>query len=106
VTADEIAERAGRIIRELGKTKPSSGLTAELVDGLSRRRTERPPDKQPPTKLIAWPCKQILVRLEQALRRSNPPVVARIVDDRVMLDLRTVPETDERALLDALCGVS
>jgi L-seryl-tRNA(Ser) seleniumtransferase len=34
--------------------------------------------------------------LEAALRRANPPIVARIQDDRVVLDLRTVtPEQDE-----------
>ena len=107
VTADEIAERADRVILELRKTKTSPGLTAELVDGVSAVGGGAAPDKQPPTKLIALGhVSRSSSELEQALRRSNPPVVARIVDDRVMLDLRTVPETDEPALLDALCGVS
>jgi L-seryl-tRNA(Ser) seleniumtransferase len=41
-------------------------------------------------------------RLESALRAGSPPVVVRIVDDRVALDLRTVPVHDEDALLAAL----
>ena len=107
MTAGEIGERAGRLIRELGKTKPSSGLTAELVDGVSAVGGGAAPDKQPPTKLIALSHPgRSASEIEQALRQSHPPVIARIMDERVMLDLRTVPDTDEPALLDALCGVN
>ncbi len=36
-------------------------------------------------------------QLEAALRTGQPPVIARIEDDRVVIDLRTVaPEDDER----------
>jgi seryl-tRNA(Sec) selenium transferase len=44
--------------------------------------------------------------LEEKLRSQNPPVIARIVEDRVLLDLRTVAEDEEAALLDALKALS
>ena len=36
------------------------------------------------------------------LREANPPVVARIEDDRVILDPRTVMPEEEESLLTAL----
>ena len=35
-------------------------------------------------------------QIEQYLRSLDPPVIARIQDDRVVLDLRTVLPEDER----------
>jgi hypothetical protein len=35
-----------------------------------------------------------------------PPVIARIVDDRVMIDLRTVSESDEAELVNILVRIS
>jgi L-seryl-tRNA(Ser) seleniumtransferase len=40
--------------------------------------------------------------LSAALRAQDPPVVARVADDRLLLDLRTVLPEDEPALLAAL----
>jgi len=40
--------------------------------------------------------------LAARLRAGMPPVVARVVDDRVLVDLRTVEREDEPALLAAL----
>jgi L-seryl-tRNA(Ser) seleniumtransferase len=37
-----------------------------------------------------------------ALRQGDPAVVARIADDRVCLDPRTVPEADDDTLADAV----
>jgi L-seryl-tRNA(Ser) seleniumtransferase len=41
---------------------------------------------------------------ELALRRSDPPVIARILDDRVVLDMRTVLPRDTEALLAAVAA--
>ena len=40
--------------------------------------------------------------MEQALRGQQPPVIGRLHEKRLLLDLRTVPEEDDRRLLRAL----
>ena len=45
-------------------------------------------------------------RSRHSLRRGNPPVVARILEDRLVLDLRTVADAEEAELLDALSALS
>ena len=42
------------------------------------------------------------VQFEEQLRLGSPAVIARIEDDRVVLDLRTVVENEEEELLAAL----
>jgi L-seryl-tRNA(Ser) seleniumtransferase len=37
-------------------------------------------------------------RIERELRAGEPPVVARVADDHVLLDPRTIPQTDDAAL--------
>jgi len=44
--------------------------------------------------------------LEEALRASNPPVIARIEAGKVLLDLRTVLDEQETALLEALVALA
>jgi L-seryl-tRNA(Ser) seleniumtransferase len=42
------------------------------------------------------------VALERALRAGDPPVVGRIAEGRLLLDLRSVPARDDPALADAV----
>lgn len=44
-------------------------------------------------------------QLADALRRSSPPIVARIADDRVLLDLRTVLPDEDEAIVQALLAL-
>ena len=44
--------------------------------------------------------------LEVKLRSNDPPVVARIEKNRLLLDLRTVFETEEDALLAAVLSAA
>jgi L-seryl-tRNA(Ser) seleniumtransferase len=42
------------------------------------------------------------VEMERKLRGGDPPVIARIQDDRLVLDLRTVLREEEDTLASAL----
>jgi L-seryl-tRNA(Ser) seleniumtransferase len=44
--------------------------------------------------------------LSRRLRRNEPPVIARIRDDRVLLDLRTFLEGDEETVFKALIRIA
>jgi L-seryl-tRNA(Ser) seleniumtransferase len=55
------------------------------------------PERALPSCVLAIACEDA-DRLLAELRRCDPPVIARIVDDRVLLDLRTVPATEDEML--------
>jgi L-seryl-tRNA(Ser) seleniumtransferase len=97
-TAEQIRERAGRLLARMTPREP--GSTAELVAGTSVIGGGATPQQTIPTWLIALACPDI-VEAERRLRSANPPVVARIENARLLIDLRTVFPDEEEALLQA-----
>lgn len=97
MTESEIAERVVRFGKKLDEATGKNGnLQIEIVDGLSAVGGGAAPATQLKTKLLALSHRRMPAeRLEHLLRSSDPPVIARIVDGRVMIDLRTVLEDDE-----------
>jgi L-seryl-tRNA(Ser) seleniumtransferase len=96
---DQLTLRAERFVSEIRNPV----LKHKLVDGFSAIGGGAAPAVELPAKLVAVTHKnKTATRLEQELRHSKTPVIARIVENRVMLDLRTVPESDEETLLDIL----
>lgn len=81
------------------------GLAAELKPGVSVIGGGSTPQQSIPTYLIAL-SSQKAVDLERALRLNSPPVISRIEDDRVVLDLRTVEPAEEPELERALQALS
>jgi L-seryl-tRNA(Ser) seleniumtransferase len=94
-TAAEIRARAERLAGQL------QGLRAEIVAGESVIGGGAMPGQNLPTWLIAISCGDV-VALERGLRSANPPVIARIEQDRLVLDLRTVFPEEESELIAAL----
>ena len=86
----------------------SSGLyDCEVVDGRSTIGGGTTPGLTLPTRLLALTRRDSRpTALEAALRRLDPPVIARIERDRVVLDLRTVFEDEDAALADGLRTVA
>ncbi|MGE5487256.1 MAG: L-seryl-tRNA(Sec) selenium transferase [bacterium] len=91
-TPDELRARAERIAAEV----PG----AEVVEGRSVIGGGSTPDQTLPTWLIALGGD--VVAREAALRANDPPIIARIENGRLVIDLRTVFEDEEAALLEAL----
>jgi len=99
MSKEEIGKRAKNLISKL----EGRGLRMEMVHGQSAIGGGAAPAVQPDTMLIALEGKGVSVdELEKKLRGSDPPVIARIENDRVLLDLRTVSETEEGELLKTL----
>jgi L-seryl-tRNA(Ser) seleniumtransferase len=83
-----------------------SDLLFEIAEGVSVVGGGSAPDAQPATTLLTFQHRRFSVaKLEKILRASSPPVIARILDDKVLLDLRTVSEAEERELLEILTKI-
>ena len=97
LSKDEIARRAGKIVSkvESGASK-SARLKMELLDGESVIGGGAAPSAVLPTRLIALTHADLSAdELSARLRASSPPIIARVEEGRVLLDLRTVfPEQD------------
>ena len=96
---EEIERRARALLEHVAV----DGLQCEIVRGDSVIGGGSAPGYSIPTRLIALRHKtHSAVALEQRLLRNRPPVVARVEEDAVLLDLRTVLPEQESALADAL----
>jgi L-seryl-tRNA(Ser) seleniumtransferase len=103
LTIDAIEERAKSLIAKLASASESNGLTATIVAGQSAVGGGSGPNVHPPTALIALKHERLHAdELEKTLRLNSPPVIARIADDQVLLDLRTVDDREEPELVAAL----
>jgi L-seryl-tRNA(Ser) seleniumtransferase len=103
----ELEARARSFVRRARKQTVAKLISFDLVAGQSAIGGGSAPTTQPPTALIALAHRQLsAAALEAALRRSATPVVARILDDHVVLDLRTVAVEEEVELLAALAAVA
>jgi L-seryl-tRNA(Ser) seleniumtransferase len=101
---DEIEQRAESFISRLGEE--TDGLSIELIEGESAIGGGSAPTTHPKTKLIALSHSRLSAEtIEEALRHSDPPVIARIAEGKVLFDLRTVAEDEEAELLRALQGI-
>ena len=78
-------------------------IGAEVVDGESLLGGGSTPAQTLPTRLVRWRPESVsTAAAERRLRAGEPAVIARVADDALLLDLRTVfPEQDE-ALAEAL----
>ena len=78
-----------------------------LMDGHSVVGGGSAPETLLPTTLISVTSERMSAdEVEKRLRRNWPPVIVRIVEDQVVLDLRTVMPDAEKELIEALRGLS
>jgi L-seryl-tRNA(Ser) seleniumtransferase len=88
-----IETRARRLVAHLAAVP---GLRAEMIDGFSTTGGGSAPGLALPTTLIAIEVGDLsAAALETRLRGSDPPIVTRIQNGRVVLDLRTVIEDQD-----------
>jgi L-seryl-tRNA(Ser) seleniumtransferase len=90
-SSQELRIRAEAFARRL------SGVRTELLEGSSLIGGGATPEQPLASSLIAIQCVDV-VEAERRCRLSDPPVIARIEDDRLLLDLRTVFASEEDEL--------
>ncbi len=98
LSAEEIGARAARLADELNQ----ASISADIREGVSVIGGGSTPGQSLPTRLIAitW-AGHSAQELEEHLRRNTPPIIARVEDDRVVLDLRTVLEGQDEEIARA-----
>jgi L-seryl-tRNA(Ser) seleniumtransferase len=104
LSKDEIAGRAEAIVTQVQTAQAAPAklkLKLELCDGESVIGGGAAPSAVLPTRLIALSHADLSAdELSTRLRAAHPPVVARVEQGRVLLDLRTVfPEQDANLAL-------
>jgi len=100
-SVDQIRRRAQRFIRRARRTCPDR-IHFQLRPGASVTGGGSAPDSKIETVLIALESSLSAVEIEQRLRSFDPPIISRIEEDRVVLDLRTVRPDEEKVVLSAL----
>ena len=93
---DEIKTRGEVWIAELGY--------GSLVEGRSTIGGGSLPGQDLPTYLLALRCKSI-PRATAALRQQDPPIIARVQEDLLLLDPRTILPWQEKDLLKGLKSI-
>lgn len=92
----EIERRARRWARAIGHS-------ARVVDGRSMIGGGSLPEESLPTRLLALDGEGgYVAQIARRLRTGDPPVVARIERDSLLLDPRTVRPVDDRSLIAAV----
>lgn len=107
ISFEELETRAKRLIEQLQQAAVTSSLRIELIEGESAIGGGAAPTSRLRTPLISITHASLTANeIEESFRRSQPPVIARIEDDCVLLDLRTVAPADEPALLSAIKAIA
>jgi L-seryl-tRNA(Ser) seleniumtransferase len=103
LSKDEIGRRA----EALAARVQSSNLHIEIVDGDSLLGGGATPSSVLPTRLLALSCDGLSAdELAARLRSSDPAIIARVDEGRVLLDLRTVFPEQDAAMAAAIARIS
>ncbi|HKW32366.1 MAG TPA: L-seryl-tRNA(Sec) selenium transferase [Candidatus Acidoferrum sp.] len=106
-TPQELKRRAENFIRELRPELPLDEVEIEVVDGASLVGGGSTPAQSLPSKVIRIAsARYSAAKLEQRLRRAPAgiSVIARVDEDRLVLDLRTVFPEQEPLLVKTLAA--
>jgi L-seryl-tRNA(Ser) seleniumtransferase len=100
---EEIGKRAESLASDLRNPR----LKVELLDGESVIGGGAAPSSVLPTRLLALSCDGLSAdELAIQLRKADPPVIARIEEGRVMVDLRTVFPQQDRSIVRAIMRIA
>jgi L-seryl-tRNA(Ser) seleniumtransferase len=102
LTKEAIGERAEALAARIGTPR----LKVEIADGESILGGGAAPSSVLPTRVLALACEGLSANETAArLRSSEPPIIARVEEGRVLLDLRTVFPEQDAAVAAALSRI-
>ncbi len=101
---EDVARRAARIARGIRATAPEADV--EVKSGQAQIGSGSVPAEPLPTKIVSISLPGVSAdELSRRLRMGEPPIFARIQDNRVILDAKTVLPAEVRAVADAFAQV-
>jgi L-seryl-tRNA(Ser) seleniumtransferase len=105
LSAHDIRTRAETLQKQLSS---AANLKTTIISGESLIGGGSAPTSSLPTFLLAITAESLSAdELAARLRHNDPPIVARVEEGRVLLDLRTVlSSTEEAHIVRALLGVA
>jgi len=96
---EEIEKRAQTVVDAI----ENRNARVEILNDHSAIGGGSAPETHLPTKVIAiQSANRSAAYIQTALRKCDPPVIGRIDQDRVLLDLRTVLPEQDKTLMKAL----
>ncbi len=108
MTAGQIGQRVETFLRELRPELPLGEVDVEVADGTSLIGGGSTPTQELPTRVIRIAsARYSATQLEQRLRKAPKGIsaIARVEDERLILDLRTVLPEQEPVLRETLASV-
>jgi L-seryl-tRNA(Ser) seleniumtransferase len=106
LTHEDLKKRSQSFLKKLSRRLKHEGLEFRIIDGESAIGGGAAPTAHLSTSLIALRHHSLSPdALGQVLRRKSPPVIARISEDNLLIDLRTVAADEENELLNALASL-
>lgn len=99
---EEVESRAESVLKQL----TGAGLSASIIDGKSMVGGGSLPDQTLPTRLVAVkpPCS--MADFVRRLRLATPPLLGRVEDERLLIDMRTVMPSQDDILIQVIKGVA
>jgi L-seryl-tRNA(Ser) seleniumtransferase len=103
LSKDAIGRRAELIASQ---ARSSARVSIEVIEGESVAGGGAAPSATLPTRLLAITSKECNAdEILNMLRGSNPPIIGRVEEGRVLLDLRTVFPEQDRFVLEAMARI-
>jgi L-seryl-tRNA(Ser) seleniumtransferase len=105
LSKNEIGQRADALAQTLAEAK--TRLSVDVIDGESVIGGGAAPSATLPTRLLAITCQGLSAHeLASRLRANNPPIIARVEESRVVLDLRSIFPTHVNVISEALLEIA
>lgn len=105
-TYDELRAKARRFMRMTGRPD-TKRFHLELTDGNSKVGGGAMPLFAMPTRLLCIrPGEVSANRIEEALREYDPPIIARVEKDQVLLDFRTIQDGELKVVAAAIRSIA
>ena len=104
---DRFRYQANKARQVQSRIKQAEGLKSEIIAGESLVGGGSAPTSTLPTCVLAVTADGLSAdEIALGLRRNAPPIITRVEEGRVLIDLRTVRADEEQQLAMALIGIT